>query len=376
MSSSDNSTINFLATNSSISNASSTSSATVTDSVPNQFSNGITFSRGPFDKKYYSPGKLSKDPKPASTKPSICIPRSHDRFWFSNPDDNDKWSKKTWSGARFNFKGTYVLEVFITPVNGNEASAGYKHESSWGFCRCCCTGPENFDTFNLRVTPSSYLVSEYDPGISIVTDAIIEESRYFSEYFGKYFTTYNFEKHFTKFNLLKSFYILRLETGDIAIQNSEGEWCEYIMKEEEDFSGINIAFQGCGVIVEAMNIHSKSVEDIITEGTSHITRIRALEKAESERLAPIEAAKIAAWTVKKAADDKAEAEAKAKSEAKAIADAAYIAKLREARLKLYSIITKYILPVLRVKMAKKKEVEDKKAREDLEKALKEQEEEW
>lgn len=354
--------------------ASSLASASASADPTESYSTGITFKLGPFNKKYIKEGRISEDPKPASKKPCTCTFRSHNRFLFSNPDNSTAYSQDTYSGVRYDFSktGVSVLEVFIIPNYEKKRSAGYKNEQQKH-----AFSTTDYNSFNFRITTSSsYLASDFHQGISIVTKAIVVESRNFSKYVGTYLPSYEYGEDNTDFDLSKPFHILRLETGDFAIRNSEGEWSEYIMKEERYRPSITLAFQGCNIIVEAMDVHSKSVEDIIAKGTAHITRIRTSEKAESERLAPLEAATIAEWTAKKAADDKAEAEATAKAIAEAKAKATTAAKLLEERLKLYSIITKYILPVLREKIAKKKAAEDKKAREDLERALKEQEEEW
>jgi hypothetical protein len=163
---------------------------------------------------------------------------------------------------------------------------------------------------------------------------------------------------------------LRLKTGDILIRNSKGEWCDYIMKESDYEDGIKLAFYNCSVIVESMNSESKHVEDIIKEGAAHFKQIRFNNEEDPEE----EEKYIAAWTIKRAAKVKAEAEAKVITDAKA-AEAAAAAKLRAAKIKLASLIfEKYISPIVRVRIAEKKAAADKKAWDDLKRALAEEEE--
>jgi len=369
-----NSSTNSTNSNSTNSNSSSNSSSVSTISeIPNQFSNGITFSLGPFELAY-NLSKREKKTMSASNDPSYCARISRDKYIFTGYFGR---AHAYWNGVHFKFgEKTSLLEVSLRQNKENKdckPTSNNYHESYMAWCGCCeggdC-GKNSYETYNLRVTVGSYLLSSYAEGISVVSSTVIKSSEYFCNVFNEVSTKYEISYTNTKFDLSKPFYILRLNTGDILIRNSNGEWCDYIMKESDYEDGIKLAFYNCNVIVESMNSESKYVEDIIKEGTAHFKQIRFNNEEDPEE----EEKYIAAWTIKRAAKVKAEAEAKVITDAKA-AEAAAAAKLRAAKIKLASLIfEKYISPIVRVRIAEKKAAADKKAWDDLKRALAEEEE--
>lgn len=369
-----NSSTNSTNSNSTNSNSSSNSSSVSTISeIPTQFSNGITFSLGPFELKY-GLSKREREIMWPCYKPSNYTLISPDRYFFTNYAYNYDHRPANWDGVHFKFgEKTSLLEVSLRKNKDCKPTSDNRHESYRAWCDCCeggdC-GKNSYKTYNLRVTVGSYLLSPDDEGISVVSRTIIKSSEYFSKFFNEVTTKHEIDYTYTKFDLSKPFYILRLKTGDILIRNSNGEWCDFIMKESDYEDGFKLAFYNCSIIVESMNSESKYVEDIIKEGTAHFKQIRFNYEENSEE----EEKYIAEWTIKIAAKVKAEAEAKVITDAKA-AEAAAAAKLRAAKIKLASLIfEKYISPIVRVRIAEKKAAADKKAWDDLKRALAEEEE--
>jgi hypothetical protein len=270
-------------TNSTNSNSSSNSSSVSTISeIPTQFSNGITFSLGPFELAgYFLNGYHDDNCMKGSDDPSICTPVSPDRYFFKASDTNQ------WSGVHFKFgENTSLLKVSLRidkarsgckPLHPAPRNLQEEYNTSCGY-NCCghyaedghqeyseC-GRNTTQTYNLRITVGDYLLCPDHEGISVVSGTIIEKRH----------KCYKFDTRrehvltgtYVKFDPSKPFYILRVKTGHILIRNDDGEWA-FDMKEVDYLEGFKLAFYNCSVFVEAINSESKFVEDIITDGSKY-----------------------------------------------------------------------------------------------------------
>jgi hypothetical protein len=270
-------------TNSNSSSSSNSSSVSTISEIPTQFSNGITFSLGPFELAgYFLHGYYEDYCMKVSYYPSICTPVSPDRYFFKASDTNQ------WSGVHFKFgENTSLLKVSLRIDKDRVGSDGCKplrpappdlQESYDTYCGYYCCGHyaadqgykncghNTFQTYNLRITVGDYLLCPDHEGISVVSGTVIQKIHRCHKDDTRREHVLTDTK--VKFDPSKPFYILRVKTGHILIRNNDGEWA-FDMKEVDYLEGIKLAFYNCSVFVEAINSDSKFVEDIIKDGNKY-----------------------------------------------------------------------------------------------------------